>query len=205
MYTKGLHTTYRDWQIKGFLLKLNTIWPPSGYVACFLNLSLDVLYVICRLHNLRPLLKFHFIYFRIWGTSSLSFGGHMPLVMEWHLVSHWRFLDNHRMNTYADVLKIKFAIIIFKCWIPSKPMIEDVDDSLHLPLSSINRLNQTEPLTFGLLCWAAFFKGHFLLSFIMTSAMFVLFELLNRYYEILLRSGWGLPYYWQEPSRNTHI
>jgi hypothetical protein len=31
---------------------LNTDKSPLGYVACFLNLSFDVLSVICRLHNL---------------------------------------------------------------------------------------------------------------------------------------------------------
>jgi hypothetical protein len=31
---------------------LNTVESPLGYVACFLNSSFHVLYVICRLHNL---------------------------------------------------------------------------------------------------------------------------------------------------------
>ena len=34
-----------------------------------------------------------------------------------------------------------------------------VDDRLHLTLLSINRLNQTEPATFSVLLFWAFFKG----------------------------------------------
>jgi hypothetical protein len=39
---------------------LNTVESPLGYEACFLNLSLVVISVICRLHNLRSPFKIPF-------------------------------------------------------------------------------------------------------------------------------------------------
>ena len=68
----------------------------------FLNLSLDVLFVIYRIHNLRPTFKIpiHLVPF---GGG----GGGYTLSIIWQsyaaghgmaLVSYCRFLDNHRMN-----------------------------------------------------------------------------------------------------------
>jgi hypothetical protein len=73
-------------------------------------------------------------------------------------VSHWRFHDNRRMNTSADVSKFKISpFFVFKCWILLKPVLGGVDGNLHFPVPSMNRLNQTEPATFSLLsCWAFF-------------------------------------------------
>jgi hypothetical protein len=39
---------------------LNTVESPLGYDACFLNLSFDVISVICRLHNFRSPFKIPF-------------------------------------------------------------------------------------------------------------------------------------------------
>ena len=41
-----------------------------------------------------------------------------------------------------------------------KPVLGGVDGSLHLPLPSMSRLNQTEPATFSVLLCSAFFKGY---------------------------------------------
>ena len=50
------------------------------------------------------------------------------------LASHWRFLDNNRVNTSADVLKFKIRSNYFKCWILLKPVLGGVDGSLLFPL-----------------------------------------------------------------------
>jgi hypothetical protein len=42
---------------------LNTVCSPLGFVACFLNLSFDVLSVIYRLQNIRSLSDFYYIQF----------------------------------------------------------------------------------------------------------------------------------------------
>jgi hypothetical protein len=39
---------------------MNTVESPLGYEACFLNVSFDVISVICRLHNLRSPFKIPF-------------------------------------------------------------------------------------------------------------------------------------------------
>jgi hypothetical protein len=59
---------------------LNTFESPLGYVACFLNLSFDVIYVICRLHNLRSPFKIPFYLV----PPIVLLGNHMPLFKEWH-------------------------------------------------------------------------------------------------------------------------
>jgi hypothetical protein len=56
--------------------KLNTVESPLGYVACFLNLSFDVISVICRLHNLRSPFKFPSFFSR----PLVSRFGHMHFV-----------------------------------------------------------------------------------------------------------------------------
>ena len=45
-------------------------------------------------------------------------------------------------------------------------MLGGVDGSLHFTLPSMNRLNQTEPATFAILLFWAFFSGSFFLYFI---------------------------------------
>jgi hypothetical protein len=52
-------------------------------------------------------------------------------------------------------LNSKFYHFMFKCWILLKPVLGGVDGTLHFPVPSMNRLNQTEPATFSILsCWA---------------------------------------------------
>jgi hypothetical protein len=84
----------------------------------FFNLSFDILSVICRLHILRspfqisiylvPLIIFSFrakAFFYMGIIRRFSWNG--------TTVSHWRFRDNRRMNTIADVSK--FKIVPFSC------------------------------------------------------------------------------------------
>jgi hypothetical protein len=84
-------------------------------------------------------------------------------------VSHWRFHDNRCMNTSADVSKFNICHHFrVKCWILLKPVLGGVDGNLQFPVSSMNRLNQTEPATFSiLLCWTFFRDSVFSLYFIM--------------------------------------
>jgi hypothetical protein len=82
-------------------------------------------------------------------------------------VSHWRFHDNRHMNTSAGVSKFKIVPIHVKCWILIKPVLRAVDGSLHLTVSSMNRLNQTESATFSILPCCAFFKDSYFLYFIL--------------------------------------
>jgi hypothetical protein len=64
-------------------------------------------------------------------------------------------------------------IFVFKCCILVKPVVGGVDGSLQLPLRSMNRLNQTEPATFSILTWWAFFRNSIFLYFIVTTVLFV--------------------------------
>jgi hypothetical protein len=52
------------------------------------------------------------------------------------------------MNTSADVSKFKISPFLFKSCILLKPVLGGVDGNLHIPVPSMNRLNQTEPATF---------------------------------------------------------
>jgi hypothetical protein len=142
---------------------LNTVEAPLWYVTCFLNLSFDVLSVICRLHNL-------------WSPFKIPFYLVSPIVFSFRAsaffylgttcrfsVSHWRFHDNRHTKTSADVSKFKIVPVHVKCWILLKPVLGGVDGSLHLTVPSMNRLNQTEPATFSILsCWAFFRNSYFL-------------------------------------------
>ena len=84
------------------------------------------LWVTCRLHNLRPLSKFHFIYFRplfsCYSTRLLYLG--VIRRLSWDgTVSFWIVLDNHYMNTSADVWKFK---IYNKCWKSAMTLLRGV-------------------------------------------------------------------------------
>jgi hypothetical protein len=65
-------------------------------------------------------------------------------------------------------LNSKFYLFMFKCWI--LPVLRVVDGILHLIEPSINRLNQTEPATFSILTFWAFFRDSYPLS-ILSSKM----------------------------------
>jgi hypothetical protein len=53
------------------------------------------------------------------------------------------------MNTSADFSKFKISpFFVFKCWILLKTVLGGVDGNLHLPVPSMNRLNQTESAVF---------------------------------------------------------
>jgi hypothetical protein len=96
---------------------LNIVESPLGYLDCFLNLSFDVISVICRLHNLRfpvkipfylvPLVVFlfraHTFFFYLRTICRFSWNGTN--------VTHWRFHDDRNMNTSADVSKFKVLLV----------------------------------------------------------------------------------------------
>jgi hypothetical protein len=79
-------------------------------------------------------------------------------------MSHWGLHDNRHMNTSADVSKFQILPVHFKCWILLKPVLGGVDGNLHIPLSSMNRLNQTESETFSILSLCTFFRDSLFLS-----------------------------------------
>jgi hypothetical protein len=45
-------------------------------------------------------------------------------------------------------LDSKFAIFVFECWVPLRSMPGGVDGNLHVPVPSMDRLNQTKPAAF---------------------------------------------------------
>jgi hypothetical protein len=147
---------------------LNTVESPLGYVACLLNLSFDVLSVICRLQNLLFPFKIPFylvlpIVFSFRAHTWFYLGTTYRLSWNGTHVSHCRFHDNHNMNTSEDVSKIKIVPVLVKCWVLFKPVLGGVDGSLHLTVQSMNRLNQTESATFSILpCWAFLRDSYFL-------------------------------------------
>jgi hypothetical protein len=142
-----------------------------GYVACFLNLSFDVLSVICRHHNLRSPFKIPFYlvppivfsfrtkaFFYSWGPYAAFHGIALVCHIEGSMIT--AVLKHLRM-----FLNSKFHHFCVKCWILLKPVLGGVDGNLHFPVPSMNRLNQTEPATFSiLLCWT-FFKVSVFLYF----------------------------------------
>jgi hypothetical protein len=97
-------------------------------VACFLNLSFDVLSVICRLHNLWPPFKIPFylvppIVFSFRALACFYLGTICRFSWNGTYVSHWRFHNNRHMNTSADVSKFKIVPVHVKCWILLKPVL----------------------------------------------------------------------------------
>jgi hypothetical protein len=134
--------------------------------------NINVLSVICSLHNLRS--PFRIPYYLVrpivfsFRAKAFFYSGTIRR-FSWNgtTVSHWRFHDNRRMKTSADVLNTKFHHFRVKCWILLKPVLGGLDGNLHFPVPSMKRLNQTEPATFSiLLCWT-FFKDSVFLYFIM--------------------------------------
>jgi hypothetical protein len=118
-YSALMHRCIRSmWQIS--LLESH----PHGNIilnrskTCFLNLSFDVLSVICRLHNRRSPFKIPFylvppIVFSF-RAKAFFYLGTIPC-FSWNgtTVSHWMFHDNRRMKTSADVSKCKISL--FSC------------------------------------------------------------------------------------------
>jgi hypothetical protein len=124
--------------------------------------------VICRLHSLRSLFKIPFylvppLAFSFWAKTFFYLGTIRRFSWNVTTVSHWRFHDNRRMNTSADVSKFITSPFRVKCWILLKPVLGGVNGNLHFPVPSMNRLNQTEPATFSIfLCWTFFRDSVFL-------------------------------------------
>ena len=120
---------YSSWVVPVFLLEYCMI---TFRIWCLpFVLFFNVLYVICKLHNIWPHLNIPFYLFPPIVYKLSFIWGHTLLVMEWHLVSHGRFLDNHRMNTLWVFWKSKFAIIVFECWILLTPVLGAVACTLN--------------------------------------------------------------------------
>jgi hypothetical protein len=95
-----------------------------GYVACFLNLSFDVLYVICRLRNLRSPFKIPFylvpsIVFSFWARAYFTLGPyaafhgmaltcHIERSMITAIWTHQRMFQNSKL--YQFMLNVEFCI-----------------------------------------------------------------------------------------------
>jgi hypothetical protein len=119
---------------------LNTAELLLGYVACFLNLSFDVLSVICRLYNLWSPLKIPFylvppIVFSFRAHAFFHLGTICRFSWNGTCVSHWRFHDNRHMHTSADVSKFKIVPVHVKCWILLKPVLGGVNGHCRVGLS----------------------------------------------------------------------
>jgi hypothetical protein len=104
---------FSTWVVPVFLLEsILYNQSPLGYVACFWNLSLDFFSVICRLQHRRSPFKIPFylvppIVFSLRAHAFFYLGTILRLSWNGTTVSHWRFHDNRRMNTSADVLNSK--------------------------------------------------------------------------------------------------
>jgi hypothetical protein len=110
-----LVSTFRHFLVGWFQYSyLNSVESPLGYVACFLNLSFDVLSVLHRLHNLWSPFKiqFYLVYF-VFSLRAHAFY-YLGTIrrFSWNCpeVSHWRFHANRRMNKSADVSKFKILL-----------------------------------------------------------------------------------------------
>ena len=90
------------------------------------------------------------LYF-IWGPCAACHG--------MALVSHWRFHDYLRMNISADVLQFKINNNHVQMFLFKPVLGGGVDDSLHLPLPSMNRLNQSGPANICYFVVLGFFWG----------------------------------------------
>jgi hypothetical protein len=116
-----------------------------------------------------PLSEFYFVHFihlfsRLGHTLFFYLGTICRFSWNGTTVSHWRFHGNRRINTSVD--GSKFQISPFSClnvefyW---SRVLEDVDGSLHFTVPSVNRLNQTEPVTFSILQFWTFFRDSYFL------------------------------------------
>jgi hypothetical protein len=130
---------FSTWVVPVFLLEYCLITPR---ICCLLfKLSIDVLSMICRLHNLRSPFK-------------------IPFYLVPPLFSRFGHTHYFTWGPYAAFQN--FTIFVFKCWILLKPVQRGVGSNLHFPVPSINRLNQTEPATFSILpCWTFFRESVF--------------------------------------------
>jgi hypothetical protein len=77
-------------------------------------------------------------------------------------VTHWWFHNYSPINTSVDVLKYQILSLDIKCWILLPPVLWGIDGNLLLPLPTMNRLNQTDPATFSILSFFAFFRDSLL-------------------------------------------
>jgi hypothetical protein len=139
-------------------------------VACFFNLYFDVLSVLCRLHNLWSPLK---IPFYLVPPIVFSFRAHAFFNLGTICRFSWNGLACHIEGSMITAIwthlrmfsKFKIVLVHVKCWILLKPVLGGVDGNMHLTVPSMNRLNQTEPATFSILPFWAFFGDSYFLYF----------------------------------------
>jgi hypothetical protein len=99
--------SFSTWVVPVFLLEYSII---TLRIYCLLfYLSFDVMSVICKLHNLRSPFKIPFYLFLPIVFSFFYLGTIRRFSWNYTTVSHWRFHDNCRMNTSADVSKFKIS------------------------------------------------------------------------------------------------
>ena len=78
------------------------------------------------------------------------------------LVFFWTIAFDVQMFQNSQIIIIIIYIYShkLKCWNPLKPVLGGMEYSLHLPLPTMNRLNQTEPSTFSILTLWSFRMGY---------------------------------------------
>jgi hypothetical protein len=144
---------FSTWVVSTFLLEYYII---IIRICCLLlNLSFDVLSVICRLHNLRPPFKIPF-----YLVPPIVFSFRAKAFFTWgpYAAFHWMALLCHIEGSMITTvwthlrmfLNSKFHYFRVKCWILLELVLEGVDGYLLFPVPSMNRIIQTEPATFSI-------------------------------------------------------
>jgi hypothetical protein len=91
---------------------------------------------------------------QMWQRNCHVTVGHLVMLYTCHVImitAIWTHLQMFLNST----------IFVFKCWILLKPVLGDVDGNLHLPVPSMNRLNQIDPGTFSILLFWTFIRDSF--------------------------------------------
>jgi hypothetical protein len=124
-----LVSTFRHFLVGWFQYSyLNNVESPLGYVACFLNLSFDVLSVIRRLHNLWSPFK---ILFYLVSPIVFSFRAHAFYYLGTIRRFSWNGTKCHIKGSMITAvwthrrmfLNSKFYNFMFKCWVRLKPVL----------------------------------------------------------------------------------
>jgi hypothetical protein len=113
IYFDLLHFPYAQLKLQIYTYLIQCVYTPSLYTP--LRLSCSLLFPILRKNDhLRSLFKIPFylvppIVFSFRAKAFFYFGTIRRFSWNGTSVSHWRFHDNRRMNTSADVSKFKIS------------------------------------------------------------------------------------------------